>query len=458
MKTGRTSESAAALRYSGAHMLRHLRTLPALGAVFVAAIALSACGDSVPGNAVVRVGDETIERTEFQRWMQIAAISTQGLQQQGEDAEQPEAVVPRPPEFAECVAARRESTPEPAEGQPTPTAAQLKQQCEQEYETLRDQVLQFLISAEWILGEASDQGVTVTQAEVDEQFEMTREQSFPEEEDFETFLEDSGMTLQDIKFRVRLDTLSTKLRDKVTEGTEDISNDEVREYYEENRQQFAQPERRDLRIVLTEEEGEANEARAALESGRSWASVTEEFSIDEATKEQGGTLLAVAEGQQEQALDEAVFSAEQGELTGPVETQFGFYVFQVQKVTAAEQQTVQEAAASIRQLLAAQNQQESLDEFVTDFRDKWKDRTNCRDGFVTQDCKNAPEPETQTGPDGQPIPQQGVPQQGVPQQGVPQQVPEGAVPPQGGAVPQQVPEGAVPPHQAPPPAPAPEQP
>ena len=435
-----------ALRYSGAHMLRYVRFLPALGAFFVLSIALAACGDSIPGNAVVRVGDETIERTEFQRWMQIAAVSTQGLQQQEGENENAEVVVPRPPDFAQCVADKRENAPEPAEGQPTPTAAQFKQQCQQEYETLRDQVLQFLISAEWILGEAADQGVRVTQEEIDRQFEQTKEQSFPEEADFERFLEDSGMTLQDIKFRVRLDTLSTKLRDKVTEGTDEVSNEDIREYYEENRRQFSQPERRDLRIVLTEERAQAEQARAALESGRSWSSVAEEFSIDEATKEQGGVLLGVAPEQQEQALDEAVFAAERGELSGPIETQFGFYVFQVQKITPASQQSVREAADSIRQLLVAQNQQEALDEFVTEFREKWQDRTNCRDGFVTQDCKNAPDPpETATGPGGQPVPQQpgqpgqpGQPQ--VPQ--TPQQVP-------------QTPQGAPPAPEQPAPAPAP---
>ena len=107
-------------------------------------------------------------------------------------------------------------------------------------------------------------------------------------------------------------------------------------------------------------------------------------------------LLAVAKGQQEKALDEAVFAASKGKLAGPVKTQFGYYVFKVTKITTASQQTLKEATPTIKQLLASQNQQKALDEFVKDFRKKWKDKTNCQKDYTTQDCKNAPKPKTTT--------------------------------------------------------------
>ena len=43
-------------------------------------------------------------------------------------------------------------------------------------------------------------------------------------------------------------------------------------------------------------------------------------------------------------------------------------------------------------MLASQNQQKALDKFVKGFREKWKAKTDCRKGYVTQDCKNAPKP------------------------------------------------------------------
>ena len=192
--------------------------------------------------------------------------------------------------------------------------------------------------------------------------------------------------------RVRLDTLSNKIREKVTKGKDKVTDQQIEDYYNKNKAQFAQPERRDLSIVLTKTEAKAKEAKQALESGESWKSVAKEYSIDDASKAQGGKLPAVAKGQQEKAFDDAIFKAEKGEVVGPVKTQFGWYVFEVDKVNKASQQTLEQAKTTIKQVLASQDQQKALDAFVKDFRKKWKDKTECREEYVTQDCKNAPEP------------------------------------------------------------------
>src|SRR3954454_2371513 len=371
--------------------MRNLRLFLAVGAIAVPAVALSACGDSVPGNSVAKVGDDSITKTQFNHWMQVAAISSQGALP---GAKKTAVKVPQPPDFAECVATKTKTAPKPAKGQPKPTATQFKAQCKQEYEGLRDQVLQFLISAQWIQGEASDQDVKVSDSEVNKQFQQTKKQSFPKEKDYAKFLKDSGMTQDDILFRVRLDTLSNKLREKVTKGKDKVTDPQIAAYYNKNKARFAQPERRDLRIVLTKEKAKADQAQAAIQSGQSFKDVAKKFSIDQASKSQGGVLLAVANGQQEKALDQAVFKAKKGELVGPVKTQFGYYVFKVQKITPASQQSLAQAKQTIKQLLASQNQQKSLDTFVKNFRKKWKKQTNCKKAYVTQDCKNAPKQKT----------------------------------------------------------------
>ena len=197
---------------------------------------------------------------------------------------------------------------------------------------------------------------------------------------------------QDVIQRVKLDLLSNKIRDKIIKGKDKVSDAQIKDFYDKNKERFAQPERRDLRIVLTKNEAKAEEAKAALESGESWKSVAKKYSIDEASKAQGGKLPAQAEGTLEKALDEAVFKADKGEIVGPVKTQFGYYVFEVDKVQKASQQTLEQAKETIRQTLQSQNQQKALDKFVTDFQKKWKEKTECREGYVTQQCKNAPKP------------------------------------------------------------------
>jgi foldase protein PrsA len=373
------------------------RKFSALCAFFVVAAILASCGGGggIPGDAVVKVGDSTIKKTTFQHWLQVASISSAGQADPTAAGKTPQ--IPVPPDFKACIADKKKTAPKPAKGQPEQTDTQFKTQCKTEYAGLRDQVLQFLISSEWIAGEAADQGVKVSDKEVQKQFGTTKKQSFPKEADFQKFLKSSGMTLNDLLFRVRLDTLSNKLRAKITKGKDKVTTAQIQAYYNKNKARFAQPERRDLRIVLTKTEDQAQKSLDRVKGGESFGKVAKAVSIDQASKGQGGVLLSVAKGQQEKALDDAVFAAEKGKLTGPVKTQFGYYVFKVQKITTATQQTVKEATPTIKQLLASQNQQKALDGFVKDFRKKWKDKTDCRSGYVTADCKNAPKKTTTTG-------------------------------------------------------------
>jgi len=360
-----------------------------LCALVVPALVLAACGgDNVPGNAVAKVDDELITKKSFDHWMNVAAISAQGPAQGGKAA--PKAQIPDAPKYTQCIANKKKTAPKPAKGQPKPKDSDFKAQCKQEYEGLRDQVMQLLIQNQWVTGEAKVKKVKVSEAEVKKQFAQQKKQSFPKEKDYQEFLKTSGFTEEDVLFRVRLEQLSNKLREKVTKGKDKVTDAQIKTYYEKNKKRFAQPERRDLRIVLTKDKGKAQDAKQELDSGESWKSVAKKFSIDQASKNQSGELLAVAKGQQEPALDKAVFAAEKGKLTGPVKTQFGWYVFEVTKTTKASQQTLQQASQTIKGILASENQQKALDKFIKSFQKKWKKKTNCRKGYVTQDCKNAP--------------------------------------------------------------------
>jgi foldase protein PrsA len=362
------------------------RYLALLSAFFVLPLALSACGGGgVPGNAVVKIGSDPIKTAEFDHWLKVAATTQQ--QQAGATGA---AAIPQPPEFTACIATKKKTAPKPAKGQPTPTDATFKAQCKQEYESLRDSVLQFLISSAWIEGESHDKGVKLSDADVKKEFDKQRQQSFPKDKDYAAFLKSSGYVQEDLLYRIKVQNLSQKLRTKILEGTDKVTDAQIADYYNKNKTRFAQPEKRDLRIVLTKTQGQAKTAKAALDGGQSFKTVAAKYSIDQGTRDNGGLLAAVPKGQQEKALDDATFKAAKGKIEGPVKTQFGYYVFQVAKITPGSQQSLEQSKASIKQLLVSQQQQKKLDAFVKDFQKKWKGRTDCRKGYVTADCKNAP--------------------------------------------------------------------
>jgi foldase protein PrsA len=362
-------------------MNKAVRLLLALCALAATAALAAGCG-GVPGNSVAEVDGTSIEKASFDHWLAVAAKSSgQGT-----------AAVPDPPDFPKCVAAKRKLSPKPAKGQPKVTDDQLKKQCKTEYDALRNQTVGLLVSYKWIEGEAKAQKVSVTDAEVKKSFDEQKKQNFPKDADYKKFLTQSGQTQDDIMLRVKLDLLSKKIRDKVIKGKDKVSDAEVQAFYDKNKDRFTQPETRDLQIVLTKTEAKAKQAKAALDGGQSWAKVVKQYSTDKASKASGGKLPAQAKGTLEKSLDEGVFAASEGKITGPVKTAFGWYVFRVTKITPSKTQPLAEAKTTISQTLVSQNQQKALDSFIADFRKRWREKTDCRKGYTTSDCKNGPKP------------------------------------------------------------------
>ena len=189
----------------------------ALGAFFVPAVLVAGCG-GVPGNAVAEVDGTAIEKDDVRPLARPSRRSP---------AARPARPCPSRRLRGLRRTQKRKTTPKPAKGQPKVTDAQLKTQCKQEYDALRDQVLQLLISFKWIEGEAKAMDIKVSDAEVKKSFDKQKKEAFPKAADFEKFLKDSGQTEEDILQRVRLDTLSNKIREKVTKGKDKVTDAQI---------------------------------------------------------------------------------------------------------------------------------------------------------------------------------------------------------------------------------------
>ena len=223
------------------------------------------------------------------------------------------------------------------------------------------------------------------------QLETTKEQNFKTDAEYQKFLTDSGYTQEDVDLRIRLQLLSQAIQEKLTADAPKASDAEVEDFYNQNKAQFEQPETRDIRLVLTKDEAEAEEAKKALEADNSdenWKKVAAEFSTDAASKDKGGVRAGVTAGVLEGDLDGQVFEAEQDTVVGPVQTPLGLYVFQVDKITPGGAQPLSAVEAQLKQQLEAQKQQEGFSAFIEDYRAKWTNETICADGFIIDRCDN----------------------------------------------------------------------
>jgi foldase protein PrsA len=367
--------------------MKPLRTITVLGAIAGTAVLLAACGSSsssVPDNSVAEVAGTPITTQALNHWMYVAAKS-QAAQSPG----QPVIVPTDPPQFSQCIANVRKAVPSLAKQ----TDKTLRSDCQQLFTTLSGQMMDFLIKAYWYQADAARQHLSVTNAQVQKQYNAAKQQAYPTASAFKTFLSQSGFTEQDLLFRFRISALFQKLAAK---HTTKITPATIQAYYQSHLTQFGKPATRDIRIVLTKTEAQAKAAKAALDSGQSWAVVAKKYSTDPTTKNKGGQLTGVTKGQEDKALDTASFAAKTNKVLGPVKGQFGYYVFEVTKVTKATQQSLAQATPLIQQTLTGQQQtsaQAAVDKVAKTY---WLAKTKCSKTYAMADCSGYKAPKTST--------------------------------------------------------------
>ncbi len=177
----------------------------------VAVASLTACSGGTSGGVVAQVGRSSISKATLDHWLPIEAILIYELKP---SKPAPSGVVPDPPNYTACIA-RLESTPAKlVERGPKPTAAQLKSQCRQRYQTLRQAALSFLINAEWVIDEGAEQGLKATDEEIRQRFEQVKKLLFPTEAEFQKYLAITGETVSDQLFRSKVKVLSSKIEQK----------------------------------------------------------------------------------------------------------------------------------------------------------------------------------------------------------------------------------------------------
>jgi foldase protein PrsA len=372
-------------------MRRSLRSVSALGAVFFAAVGIAACGGGIPSDAVVQVGGTPVTKSTFDHWVKVAAASSAA-------STGGKVVVPDPPTYSACIANLRASQPTPAKGAAPASNAQLKTQCEQQYTTYKTSALNFLIQAGWIIGQAEEMKISASKQEVEKEFNKLKKAQFPKQAEYEKFLKSTGFTTSDLLLRVKVQSVLTpKITKKISnEAGKNVTKAEAEKYYNEHKSLYGTPESRNLLIVLTKGEAEAKSAKAEIESGKSFASVAKAHSIDPVSKAKGGELTNVQKGQEEKALSEAVFAAKVGQLSGPVKTPFGYYIFEVTKVNPGSSQSFSQVEATIKKTLGTERQQKKLAAFVKEFKKRWQAKTECKAEYKVELCKGYKAPKAAT--------------------------------------------------------------
>lgn len=161
--------------------------------------------------------------------------------------------------------------------------------------------------------------------------------------------------------------LIAELQNKITESLT-VSDEDVQNYYNENQEQFVKGERVEASHILVEKEETAREVLDKLNGGSKFAELAKEYSLDGSAQD-GGELGFFNKGKMVKPFEEAAFSMKIGEVSEPVQTEYGYHII---LVTDKEEESVisfEESKEQIKNALINQKQVEKLNDYVNDLRE-----------------------------------------------------------------------------------------
>jgi parvulin-like peptidyl-prolyl isomerase len=320
---------------------------------------LGACGGGAREAVVVQVGDSPITNATVAHWMAVMA---------------PQHIVPDPPRYAACIAHDRAVGARSDE-------ADLQEGCAREYQALRRQVLGFLISSQWLVAQAADEGVGITAQEVKRRL-VEKKESFPHgRAEFEESLKAIGRSVEDVEREVRAELASTKIRGRLIKDKAEVTPADVAAYYRRNVGKWRVPERRNFDIA--ENFRSDAEARKVMSDVKARRSRLADKSIAESLPRKS---FADYSGEK-RIIYEAIFKATPHVLTGPIRLNSLYFVIEVTHVTPAYVQSLAQVRSAIVKKLSTTRQRRALARFVAAWRSKWTAKTDCHAGYVVQKCR-----------------------------------------------------------------------
>ena len=197
----------------------------------------------------------------------------------------------------------------------------------QEFQTLKNQVVQFLVQREQFEQEAEALDVEITEKQVDARLEQIVKQYFGgDRKKYEAQLKEQGSSDEQVRNDIRAQIVSEKIFEEVT-GEVKVTDKQVEDYYAKNKAQYSQPESREVRHILVKTQAQADDLYDQLKAGADFAALAKKFSEDTGSKANGGKLT-ISQGQTVAPFDQTAFLLKKNEISRPVKTEFGFHIIQ----------------------------------------------------------------------------------------------------------------------------------
>lgn len=244
-------------------------------------------------------------------------------------------------------------------------------------DNLRRALVRRLVESEVVRQKVAEWGIAPSDDELQAMWTQHRER-FGTDDAFRAFLERAGTTEADLKNQFIDNLLLDRVKQRVEERLE-ISEDELRAYYETRPQHFEEPEEVRVAQILiqvpagataaekSEAKGRASEALESIRDGEDFAAVATRVSEGPA-RARGGDLGYLPRGRLVPEVEQSAFTLKPGQSSDVIESRFGFHIIRVLDHRPERTLTFEEARPRIERRLRGQRLRKAIHEQI----ESWK--------------------------------------------------------------------------------------
>ena len=293
-----------------------MRYLPITFVVAVLAAVLAGCGGSgggsVPGGAVAKVGGTTITQQQFNDLIEQAKKSYKTNKKKF------------PPAGSS------------------------------EYQTLKNQAVQYLVQRVEFSQEAEKLGVVVTDKDIAARLAQIKKQYFG----------------------------GSESRYKKQLAQQGLSDAQAKKYYDDHQSQYGVPEQRVVAHILVKTKALADKLYDRVKAGEDFAKLAKQYSQDPGSKKVGGKLT-ISKGQTVGPFDQTAFLLAAGQVSRPVKTTFGYHIIKaLGPIKQSKTTPFSKVKASIKQTLLQQKRNEAMTNWSNKLKKDFDGKVSYQTGYA----------------------------------------------------------------------------
>ncbi len=242
----------------------------------------------------------------------------------------------------------------------------------------KQKIVERMVEDELINQELTKANVTITDAEIGKELDEYKKRTPGGPDQFDAFLKRSGMTVDKIKTDIKQRLSLQKHLNK--DGSMNIPDAEVKKYYEDNKKRYEVKERVKASHILIKVDKKADDAKKkeakakidgiykeASKKGADFATMAKAKS-EGTSAPRGGDLGFFGKGRMVKEFEAVAFKMKPGQVSKPVQTQFGWHVIKVTDHQDAGQRKFDEVKDEINQRLQSRKFRTAREKFVKGLR------------------------------------------------------------------------------------------